>query len=297
MDKDGDQDLVVVGDWMPIKIFENDGKGNLDLMNNKLTGPMANRTSIDGQLNNMTGLWQGLTVADFDKDGDMDVMVGNLGPNTKFRKMGDESALKMYVKDFDKNNAVEQIVTVKRGEAFYPVATKDELGKQLPSIINKRFTNYPDFAGKNIEELMTGEELSGSDIKEVNTFESVYLENKGDNSFEISALPFMAQVSKVFSIHTEDFDNDGNLDVAMGGNFYTISTYQGRYDASDGLILKGNGKGQFSSSLTTSNGFLLKGEVRGIKAINTQNGKLYLVSRTGQKLQIFQKKKSAAITQ
>ena len=291
IDKDGDQDLVVIGDWMPIKIFTNNGKGSLDLMDFKLEGDIANRKLIANKLENMQGLWQGLCVQDFDNDGDPDLMIGNLGQNTKLRKMGGESAMKMYVKDFDKNNSTEQVVCVSRGEGeFYPIATKDELGKQIPSIINKRYVKYPDFAGKNIEEIFKGAELSGSVIKDVTIFESVYLENKGNGTFVVKALPFMAQSSKIFSILSTDVNADGHLDVLLGGNDYGVSTYQGRYDAITGLALMGDGKGGFETSLPSKNGFLLNGEVRNIKTLKTPQGLRYLVARNGQKLQVFQKK-------
>jgi hypothetical protein len=192
----------------------------------------------------------------------------------------------MYVKDIDNNKTSEHILSYSLGEKWYPVATKDELGKQLP-LINKRFTDYKSFAGKTIEEIFTAEELKGADVLEVNTFESVYLENTGNNQFKIHKLPFEAQVSKIFAFHTEDVDQDGNLDVLVGGNFYGVSMYQGRYDASYGLLLKGNGKGGFTPVLPAENGFMLEGEVRKIKPLVTKEDKLLMVARNNMPLQVF----------
>jgi enediyne biosynthesis protein E4 len=192
----------------------------------------------------------------------------------------------MYVKDIDANQTLEHILTYSLGDKWYPVATKDELGKQLPSV-NKKFTDYKSFAGKTIDEIFTTEQLKDADLLEVNTFESVYLENAGNKSFKLHKLPLEAQISKIFAFHIEDVDQDGNLDVLLGGNFYGVSMYQGRYDASYGLLLKGNGKGNFAPVLPTENGFLLEGEVRDIKSLQTKDGKLLLVARNNLPLQVF----------
>ena len=193
----------------------------------------------------------------------------------------------MYVKDIDKNGKTDQILAYNRGEEWYPLNTKDELGKQLPAIINNRFTNYPDFAGKPLSEVFKSSELDGAEVKEATTFESVYLENKGNNQFVIKPLPFEVQISKLFASHVIDVDNDGNLDVLLGGNFYGVNTYQGRYDSSDGLILKGDGKGNFAPISPKQSGFWLKGEIRAIKPLKTASGNLLLIARNNDKLQVF----------
>lgn len=270
-DNDTDEDLIVASDWMPVQVFEN--------MNGKF-----NKAGISGLPENK-GFWGALAAADFDKDGDIDLMAGNLGINTKFRKRPD-SWLKMYVKDIDANQTLEHILAYSLGEKWYPVANKDELGKQLP-LLNKKFTDYKSFAGKTIEEIFTAEQLKDADILQVNRFESVYLENTGKRSFNLHKLPLEAQVSKIFAFHIEDVNQDGNLDVLLGGNFYGASMYQGRYDASYGLLLKGNGKGSFAPVLPTENGFLLEGEVRKIKALQTKDGKLLVVARNNLPLQVF----------
>ena len=277
-DKDGDQDLIVVGDWMPIKMYEND-KGKFKQINNGL--------------GEFTGFWNGITAGDFDKDGDIDFVVGNLGTNTKFRKE-EGGKLKMLIKDIDDNKTKEHIIAYSRGDDWYPVNTKDEMGKQIPSIINKKYVEYKNFAGKTIDELFTKKELKDAEEKIVNTYESVYLENLGNKNFKMTALPSLAQVSKVMAVRAEDVDNDGNLDVIIGGNFNGANMYQARYDAFFGLILKGNGKKngsspQFTASVPTDNGFLMDGDVRDIKTVNTPKGKLYFVTRNNDKLQVFRK--------
>ncbi len=273
IDNDKDPDLTVVGDWMGMVIFENK---NLKLDVRRST------------LENNKGFWQTIEAGDLDADGDVDFVVGNLGTNTKFRR-GPNGKLKMYVADFLKTgNKTDPILAFGLNDEFYPAASKDEIGKTFP-FINKRFPNYKDFAGKTIEKIFKSAELETAQEKQVNTFESVWLENLGKGDFKLHALPAMAQVSKIFALHLADVTNDGQLDILLGGNFYNVSTYQGRYDASYGLVLKNDlkQKGQFTPLLPTDCGFLLNGEVRDIKTLRTKKGLLYAVARNNRTMQIF----------
>ncbi|GAB3891137.1 VCBS repeat-containing protein [Spirosoma agri] len=272
-DGDKDPDLIVAGDWMPLKIFIND-KGKLSEI-----GPI---TEGETPLN---GFFQRIIAADFDRDGDIDLMAGNLGTNTKFRKRPD-SQLRMWVKDVDNNQTTEQIIAYNRGNDWYPLAFKDELGKQMPGVINKRFTDYVSFAGKPLNNVLTDSELKDADELTVNQFASVYLENK-NGKFVVHELPMMAQVSKLFALQAIDIDHDGDLDVLGGGNFYNVSTYQGRYDASYGLVLKNDGKGHFTALSPVDTGFLLNGEIRDIRPLQTAQGPLIVVARNGAGLQLF----------
>ncbi len=272
VDKDRDPDLVVAGDWIPITVFTNE--------NGRLS---AGKPIADGPLN---GFWQCLLAADFDRDGDIDLMAGNLGTNTKFRKNGAASELKMWVKDVDNNQTVEQILACKHDNDWFPAAFRDELGKQMPGIINKRFTDYVSFAGKPISDLFTTDELAGADERLVNQFASVYLDNQ-NGTFVAHELPMAAQVSKLFTLRAFDFDQDGDPDVVGGGNFYGVSTYQGRYDASYGLVLRNEGGGRFVSLSPTETGFVLNGEIRDIQSVQTAAGPLLLVARNAASLQVF----------
>ena len=271
-DKDGDADLTIIGDWMPIQTYQNN-KGELSL--------------IDNDLSEKTGFWQGIVVNDFDGDGDIDFVVGNIGLNTKFRKNPKENTLKMYVKDMDGNGSIEQILTYNRNDKWFPVATKDEIGKQIPSIINKRFTDYSLYAGKTIEDIFYPEQLENAEIKEVNTFESVYLENQGGNKFKSIPLPTLAQTSKIMTLFLDDYDGDGIKDVFIGGNFYGSNMYQARYDASYGLILKSDGKGNFKTIIPTQSGLMLEGEIRDIQKIMVNKLPYYLIAKNNEKLQVF----------
>jgi enediyne biosynthesis protein E4 len=272
IDNDKDLDLTIVGDWLGIEIFENKNK--------KLSQAPTNES-----LRKEKGLWQTIQAADFDRDGDIDFMVGNIGTNNKFIK-DKQPELKMYVKDIDNNNYIEQIVAYKRNNEFYTLLGRDELGKQFPSVINKRFTTYKDFAGKTVSQILK-KEIEGADEKSVNRFESVYIENKGKGKFELKPLPIEIQFSKIFAFEIGDFDNDGHLDALAGGNLYGVSTYQGRYDASYGWLLKGDGKGNFKALWPAQSGFFADGELRGIKPLKINGKKGIIVTLLNQKARIY----------
>ncbi|WP_093825550.1 VCBS repeat-containing protein [Spirosoma endophyticum] len=285
-DGDKDLDLILAGDWMPIRIFAN-GNGKFE--------EVSPITTDNTPLN---GFYQRIIAADFDGDGDVDLMAGNLGTNTKFRKTPD-SQLRMWIKDVDNNQSTEPIIAYNREKKWYPLAFKDELGKQIPSIINKRFTDYVSFAGKTMDDVFTSDDLKGAEEFTVNQFASVYLENQGgrEPKFVVRELPMLAQVSKLFALQALDIDHDGDLDVVGGGNLSGVSTYQGRYDASYGLVLRNNGRrgaykagtgeAQFTALSPIDCGFLLNGEIRDIRPVKTAQGTLIVVARNGAGLQVF----------
>ncbi len=282
-DGDKDLDLILVGDWMPVRIFAN------------TNGKFEEVKNITAEETPLSGFYQRIIAADFDHDGDIDLMAGNLGTNTKLRKASD-SQLRMWVKDIDNNQRTDQILAYSRissggGKEWYPLAFKDELGKQMPGIINKRFTDYVSFAGKPLSDVFKDDELKGADEFTVDQFASVYLENQSDRDgspkFVVHALPMMAQVSKLFALQAIDIDHDGDLDVLGGGNFYGVSTYQGRYDVSYGLVLRNDGKGNFAALSPVDCGFLLDGEIRDIRPIHTAQGVLIVVARNNAGMQVF----------
>ncbi len=282
-DGDKDLDLIIAGDWMPIRVFSNTN-GRFAEVKNFVTDETP-----------LSGFFQRIIAADFDRDGDIDLIAGNVGTNTKLRKTPD-SQLAMWVKDIDNNQTTEQILAYNRAgsggdKEWYPLAFKDELGKQMPGIINKRFTDYGSFAGKPLSDVIDDDELKGAEAYTVDQFASVYLENKGGKgskaTFVVHELPMMAQVSKLFALQAMDIDNDGDLDVLGGGNFYGVSSYQGRYDASYGLVLRNDGKGTFSALSPVDSGFLLNGEIRDIRSIRTGQGTLVVVARNDAGLQVF----------
>lgn len=265
-DLNGDKqpDLAVVGDWMSPVVFLNQ-KG-------KLTA------AKDNGLQNLNGLWQAIAAADLDGDGDTDLLAGNIGLNTKFIK-DSNPLLQIFVKDFDKNGRDEQILAYNRGEKMYPVAFKDEVGKQIPSVINKKFTAYNQYAGKTLGEIMEDKLMQDATRKSVNTFASLWLRNDGKGNFTPLPLPAEAQMSKIFTFHVADVNRDNRPDVLIGGNLYGVSTYQGRYDAFCGLVLLNQGNGQWKSLLPHQSGWLTEGEVRDMQPVAIGGKQRWLVAR------------------
>ena len=208
----GYPDAIVAGHWIPISIFINDGTS---LTLQKTTG-----------LKNTHGWWNSIKVADFDNDGDQDIIAGNWGLNSRLKPTLEEPVT-LYRNDFDNNNQIDPIVTYYYQGTETTIATKDELVKQIP-LLNKKYLSYNAFAKADIEQLLDKKKLQESKKKEAYLFASTYFENKGNNTFQAHELPFLAQVSTVEDILIEDFDQDGFLDALLVGNNYEISTQLGR---------------------------------------------------------------------
>jgi enediyne biosynthesis protein E4 len=255
MDQDGWDDLVVAAEWKPISIFYNQ-KGKLILRGLK-------------QLDNSIGWWNSLAAADFDEDGDIDLVAGNLGLNSKL-KADSKHPIRMYVSDFDKNGSVEQIVTHEVNEIEYPFNTRDEMMKQMPSL-KKKYLSYQKFANAEFKDFFSQQLIDNSLIYTATTLESVYIENLGQNSFNISPLPKQSQFSTVNTILVDDFNNDHHLDLLLGGNFFRSNIQIGRYDASYGNVLLGDGKGSFIALPNSKTGISWRGPVR--KIVPIQIGK------------------------
>lgn len=250
-------DFVVVGDWMPVMVYINEGGKSLK----RLATPALAKSA---------GWWNCVKDADVDNDGDMDLILGNLGLNSRLKADSLHPA-SLYVNDFDQNGAVEQIITsyTEDGKS-YPFVLKGNLEKQLP-LIKKRFIENNKYAGKQINEIFTPEEIEGALKKEVYQSQSQVLINNGDGKFEWRALPVAAQFSPVYGIETLDFNRDGKTDILFGGNFFDVTPEMGQYDASYGLVMQGIGNGNFQP-LDASSGFALKGQVRQIKIIKDPKG-------------------------
>ncbi len=222
LDGNGFKDLIAVGHWMPISILLNDGK-TLKLLQNP-------------SLKDTHGWWNAVKAADFDQDGDIDIVVGNWGLNSKFNASLEEP-ITLYSKDFDDNGSIEPLVTYYYNGQETPFASKDELTKQMPGL-NKKFLSYSAFANQNIGSLFGHEKLDTAFKKKAYELSSCHFINEGGFNFTKKPLPFEAQVSTVNNIWIEDFDADGYKDILAVGNNYEISTQLGRMDASHGVFLK-----------------------------------------------------------
>ena len=260
LNEDNFLDAIVVGYWMPIKVFMNDGK-KLTLQKNT-------------QLQKTNGWWNSIKANDFDKDGDIDFIVGNWGLNTRLKATSDEP-ITLYSNDFDDNGTIDPVITYFYQKQETPFASKDELVKQLP-FLNKKFLSYKDFAEASFTALLPKDKINGAFKKQVFELGSSYFENQGDNTFKKHQLPFMAQISSVNDIAVDDFNNDGYTDVLLVGNNYNINTQLGKLDASHGLILLNNKKGFFYESLDQD--FDISGEARNIDKLSINNEMFYVIS-------------------
>ena len=278
-DNDGWQDLVLAGEFMPITFIKNNqGKSFTQSQNLSIA--------------NKIGWWNSLTAGDFDNDGDMDYIAGNLGINTLFQAT-DEQPVSVYAKDFNNDGFFDAIPTVfyKDLEGKYkefPYNTRDDLAKQFVQT-RQRFPNYAKFSEATINEILKPEELKDALILKANWMKSSYIENKGNGIFEIKELPIQAQFAPIFGMIAQDFDHDGNLDVLISGNDFSAEVSVGRNDGLNGLLLKGKGNGTFEAISLVKSGFCVVGDAKSlVKIINPKGQLLTVSSQNRNKLKFFE---------
>jgi len=263
---DGWVDLLAAGEWMPLTFFKN--------VNGKF------KKHLSG-LENQKGLWGSLTTGDFDNDGDMDYIAGNLGTNSLSRA-SDKQPIGMYAKDINNDGYFDAIPTVfyKAKDGIYkefPYNTRDEMGKQIIQV-RQRFQEYGKFSDVGITDIFKPEELKDALVLKANWLKSSYIENLGVGKFRMTELPVEAQFAPLFGMTTEDFDGDGNLDVLLCGNDFGSDVSVGRYDAFNGLLLKGNGKGGFKSLLRSKSGYSVSGNAKALVKLTGANNKLITIT-------------------
>ncbi len=265
---DGWPDLLLSGEWMPITFIKN------------VNGKFTNETNATG-IENYKGWWNTLTGGDFDNDGDIDYIAGNLGLNNYFTAT-DKYPLHNYLSDFDKNGKFESITTKYIKDAGgvlreYPVSSRDEIIDQLP-FIKKDHLSYASFANATIDNLFKKEVFANAYKSTANYFASSYIKNLGNGKFEMHALPAIAQFSPVFGIQAFDFNNDGNLDVMMAGNDFGTEVFNGRLDAGNGMIMLGDGNGNFKPVPASESGYFIPGNAKSMVTILDKDGMLLFVT-------------------
>jgi hypothetical protein len=266
-------DLIVVGEFMPIRFFENQ-KGTLT------------EVTLSTGLESTHGWWNSITQGDFDNDGDMDYMVGNLGLNSRYKASADQP-LCIYAQDFDKNGRIDPIMCYYIDGKNYVAHTRDDLIDQI-NAMRARFKTYADYAEVTFEESFLPEELANAEVVKSETFASSYLENLGNGQFQISPLPLKAQFGPLYGMIAEDVNGDHHLDLLAVGNFYSSEVSIGRYDALTGLILLGNGKGAFEPMDLSDSGFLVDRDAKGFVRLPHGDDKtMLLVSNNNDRLQSF----------
>jgi hypothetical protein len=233
-------------------------------------------------LDKTNGWWNTIEAADLDNDGDVDFVLGNHGLNSRFKASLDKP-VSMYVNDFDKNGTVEQIVCTFNGDKSYPLALRHDLTTQIPSL-KKKYLKYDNFKDQTITDIFTPEEMNGSVKLEVYELSSSLLINEGGGKLSLKRLPVEAQLSVVYAIAIDDFDKDGHVDIVLGGNLYNVKPEVGRYDASYGTFLKGDGRGNFKSLPANQSGLFLDGEIRDLTTVEVAGKKYLLAARNSDSL-------------
>ncbi|MCH8905113.1 MAG: VCBS repeat-containing protein, partial [Bacteroidetes bacterium] len=273
-DGDNDQDLIVVGEWMPLSFYENKEGRFEDI-------------TFDLGMENTTGWWNKIVSSDFDNDGDDDYVIGNLGLNYKYKATENEP-LHVYCHDFDNSGSLDIVLGYYNYGECFPVRGRECSSNQMPFIKDK-FKNYDAFGKATLEDVYGDALQSALQHHEAKMFESIYIINEGNNKFKLLPLPIEAQVSMVFGIIIEDFNGDGNEDVLLAGNFYVSEVETGRADAGIGLYLKGNGKGNFTPVKVRESGFFADRDVRDLALIKNYDDSGYsiLVANNNDKMQIF----------
>jgi hypothetical protein len=281
-DKDGWTDLLIAGEWMPLKFLKNDHGKFIDVSGSSGIGTKS-------------GWWNCISNGDFDHDGDDDYIVGNLGENS-FYKASDTFPVAVYANDFYNQGRVQCIVTLYLKENAdgvfkeFTAHTRDDVVEQLP-FIKKRFLTYAEFGKASFDKLFTKEELLYSRKYEANYLTSSLVRNNGNGNFSIEPLPAVAQFSAINTMVVDDYNKDGHLDIFMNTNDFGTDPSNGRYDALNGLILQGDGKGNFKPLTILQSGIYIPGNGKGLAKLKSSDGNYLLVaSQNKGRLKVFRLK-------
>lgn len=274
IDGDGDKDIIVTGDWMPITVLFNEN------------GRFSVKKDAFGSVKT-EGWWNCLASGDFDSDGDIDFVAGNHGLNSRF-KATPEKPVTMYVNDFDLNGDVEQVICIWDGDKSFPLALKHDLTKQIPAL-ERKYPKYEMYKDQQIQDIFALDQIKNSVQLNAFLLETSLFLNDGSGKFTLKPLPAEVQFSPVYTAETGDYNGDGFTDILLGGNLHNVKPEVGRYDASYGTFLAGDGKGGYINIPAKISGFRLNGEVRDITEINTPAGKIVVAVQSNGPLQVFKK--------
>jgi hypothetical protein len=278
---DGWSDLVLAGEWMPVTFLKNENGIFKDV-------------TIETGIGNLTGWWNSLASGDFDNDGDIDYAAGNLGLNSYYRA-SEKYPVSIISSDFDNNGNYDAFpalyITTSQTDTTkkeYPAFGRDDAVKQMIKI-RAGFQNYKSFAVATIEQLFTENQFNSALKLRATEFRSSYFRNDGNNKFTLIPLPATAQLSAINGMTADDFDEDGNLDLLINTNDYSTDVLTGRYDALNGLLLKGIGNGEFISQSIAESGIFIPGNGKAIiKLRGINNDYLVAASQNRGPLKIFE---------
>ena len=271
LDNNGYEDLILAGNWMGIKIYSN----------------QAGKFSRDSRLEKYTGWWSSIAVSDIDQDGDLDIIAGNLGRNSKFRA-SEKEPMRIHVKDFDSNGTKECITSIYRNDhQEYVFHLRQDLTGQMPSF-KKRFLKYEDYGGKTFDEVFTEEMRAGAEVHEISYLESALFINDGKSKpFSHRPFPYQAQLSAINAIVCDDIDEDGSIEMILAGNFYGFKPEVGRLDANYGQVFK-FAHDTFTYVPSSQSGLKLKGQIRSaLIQKNPQGYKTYLFGKNNGEISVY----------
>jgi hypothetical protein len=255
LNNDQKKDLVIVGEWMPVKFFVNEN------------GKLIDRSS-QYLKQRSEGWWNSITTADTDSDGDLDLLLGNFGLNNQM-KPTEQHPVSMVYSDYDKNGSLDPLLCYYIGDTSYPYANRDELTDQVP-MFKKRFTDYESYSEVTLDKILNPAEQGASAKVEAVRFETSLLKNIGDGTFAFSQLPLQAQFAPVFAIAAHDINGDNKLDLIMAGNLEKTRVRIGRLSANAGFVFLGDGHGNFEYVPQSVSGLNIKGDVRHILVDGTR---------------------------
>ncbi len=268
-DNDGWTDLILTGEWMPIVLLKNEDGEFTDV-------------SEDYGVEDTRGWWFSIAGEDFDKDGDTDYLVGNLGLNYKYKATESET-FDIYFNDFDSNNKNDIVLSYYNEGEQYPVRGRECTSQQMPAVKTK-FKDYESFSVATLEDVYTKDVLEESLHYQVKSFASIYLENKGDG-FKIHKLPNLAQMSCINKILVDDYNKDGYLDAVVVGNLHASEVETPRNDASVGLLLQSNGKGEWTPINSRESGLFIPGDVKDLEKIKIDGNDYFIAAKNSDFLQ------------
>jgi hypothetical protein len=283
---DGWPDLVLAGEWMPVTFLENDH------------GVFKNKTAASG-LSDVKGWWNSVAAGDFDNDGDIDYIVGNLGLNS-FYRASPQYPVRAYAKDFDHNGIYDMIPSLYLPDQHgvlreFPAEGRDDMLKQI-NALRRKFPTYKEFAVATMDQVLSPEDRKGALILEANEFRTCWLRNEGGGRFSIHPMPMPVQYSMINGMVVDDFDEDGNLDILMTGNDYGTEPLVGRYDALNGLLLKGDGKGNFIPQSIQQSGIYIPGNGKALAELKGAGGQTLIAAGQNRGyLKLFSLRRSAPL--
>ena len=271
-DNDGDEDLILVGEWMQIVLLENHD------------GTFKNNSEKWG-LKNTRGIWWSITASDLDNDGDDDYIVGNLGKNNKF-KATKEYPFKVYANDFDNNGTNDVLFAKFYKKDYVPVRGRECTSQQMP-YISEKFKDYHSFASSKLTDILPKKEIENAVIYEISNFKSILLINDNGKLLK-KTLPIEAQASPLKSALVMDINKDGNKDIVSVGNHYATEVETTRYDAGIGAVLLGDGENNFKSISVVESGFYVPSDSRQINTLKTKNKNIFIVTNNNSNPLLFQ---------